>query len=105
MPAKKKPAKKPRPANRDEQGRFKPGTSGNPKGRPKGVSLASMIAEVLTEDSAKKIIGAIIAEAKGGNVKAFQALIERTDGKVPQAVTGGQDEDGNERPIPLRIID
>ena len=34
---------------RDEKGRFKPGYSGNPQGRPKGISITEMIKRKLEE--------------------------------------------------------
>ena len=83
---------------------FPPGVSGNPGGRPKGISLAGVLAANLTEDDAKMIVQAIVEAAKNGDVKAFAALIDRTDGKVPNVLTGGEDADGNEKPIPLRIV-
>lgn len=105
----RKPAtnrKRAAPANRDDQGRFVPGASGNPAGRPKGVSLAWVLSRVLTEAEAERIVKAVIAQAKRGNMTAWQSLIDRTDGRVPQRTTidGGDDDDGNQRPVPIRLL-
>src|SRR3990167_590443 len=62
------------------------GVSGNPGGRPKGVSLAAMIGELLTDEDARAIIRTAIGMAKLGDEKYFRALIERTDGKVSDKV-------------------
>jgi hypothetical protein len=56
---------------------FKPGQSGNPKGRPpkqktKTTQLRELIAEAVPE-----IIEALISEAKKGNVAAASALLDR----------------------------
>lgn len=85
-------------------GRFAKGVSGNPGGRPRGVSLRDVLLRRITEKDAEQIVDAMVVAAKRGDVKAFVALIDRTDGKVPQTVTGGTDDDGNEKPIPLKLI-
>lgn len=92
------------PENRNKLGQFVKGQSGNPGGRPKGISLAAVLADELSVDDARKVIRAIVKAAKDGDVRAFQALIDRTDGKVPQGLTGGIDDDGNDKPIPLKIV-
>ncbi len=82
---------------------WQPGQSGNPSGRPKGVSLTAAIMRVLSEEDANRLVRAIIRKAKRGDVRAFEQLIERTDGKVPTQIGGIIDDDG-QQPIPLRII-
>lgn len=77
---------------------WKPGQSGNPGGRPKGVSLATKIMELLTPEAAERIIQGLIERSVTDDV-ALKTLIERTDGKVPTRIAGLQDDDGTEKPI------
>lgn len=62
--------------------RFQPGQSGNPGGRPKGISLSAILVDELSEARARTMIRAIIRKASKGDVRAFEQLIERIDGKV-----------------------
>ncbi len=89
---------------RAADGKWLPGQSPNPGGRPKGISLASVLVDELSVRDARKIIRAMFKRAKAGDVRAFEALIERTDGKVPTRIAGILDDEGAEQPIPLRII-
>lgn len=77
--------------------RFKPGQSGNPKGRPKGIiSLKKLIRQVLeekivTDDGNKVVRGllivkAMIEKAESGDVSAFRAICERLEGMPTQAI-------------------
>lgn len=56
--------------------RFKPGQSGNPKGRPKGSGMAGKLRKAI-EAEAGEIIEALIAQAKGGDVTAARILLDR----------------------------
>lgn len=80
---------------------FKPGVSGNPAGRPKGVSIAGAILRNLSEADADEIAKAWIRDAIRGKLRhhSRESLIDRTDGKVPNRIGGVLDDDGNERPI------
>lgn len=40
-----------------------------------------------------RLISALIAKAQEGDVPAIREVLDRVDGKVPQAVIGGDDED------------
>lgn len=81
---------------------FKPGQSGNPAGRPKGVLLFKT---VLLQEAEKQIkfmekgsgknykveVNKLIAQklielARAGNMKAIELYIERMDGKTPQPI-------------------
>ncbi len=81
---------------------FKKGQSGNPKGYPKGVpntatrlkrflELSQKITNPIsgkTEDItvAEQLDLAIIAKARKGDVRAFNALMDRLEGKPQQSV-------------------
>lgn len=68
---------------------FKPGQSGNPKGRPpKGYSITEMMKEMLASDpDLKKEIGYKIAEkAKRGDMAAMKMLWQYMDGMPQQNV-------------------
>lgn len=88
-----------------EKHKFKPGQSGNPGGRPKGQSLSALLRELLDEVQKNgKTLGesvsrALIAAAKRGNVKAFNAIADRVDGKVPNKIEGA---DGG--PVKVEVV-
>ena len=104
----KKTAKKPRTENSknqyppflDEHGKFKPGISPNPGGRPKGVSITKMLLETLeqkpegskityAEAILKKILTKAIAE---GNTQVLLELWDKVDGRSKQTL-GFEDDD------------
>ena len=77
---------------------FKPGQSGNPAGRAKGVvSITTRIKKLLemelqvkdpvSNEACKKTVSEIIGlrlakEAMSGNIKAVKIILDRTEGKV-----------------------
>ena len=78
------------------QTRFKPGQSGNPKGRPKSITLSEayrkMLAQVDEADAQKRTRAEILAEemyvkAKSGDVSALREIADRVEGKPRQTVT------------------
>ncbi len=74
--------------------RFKPGASGNPKGRPKLTLLSEAIRAqlaVTAPDDDEKTYAEVIAEklcqeAAAGNVAAAREIADRTEGKARQQV-------------------
>jgi hypothetical protein len=74
--------------------RFKPGATGNPKGRPKLTLLSEAIRAqlaVTVPDGDEKTYAEVIAEklcteAAAGNVHAARELADRSEGKPRQAV-------------------
>ena len=94
---------------RDEKGRLLPGHTANPNGRPKGMSLVSIMKEelgmYLSEEGditkAKQMIRDYINNAAENNDGiAIRDMIDRIDGKplAKQEITG---KDGE--PITLKI--
>lgn len=87
------------PAGKFETGnthgpRWQPGQSGNPKGRPKGVTLSDALRKMLAEAApgkteqtyAEAIARALCKQAAKGNVLAAREIADRTEGKPKQAV-------------------
>ena len=88
---------------RDAQGRFtkdtpntfKPGQSGNPKGRPKSITLSDALrlelAKVFPGDTQERTFAEVIAQrlvrsAATGNILAAKEIADRTEGRPKQAV-------------------
>ena len=86
---------------------FKPGKSGNPKGRPKGArSLSTILREMLEEpidivvDGKKErrefrevIIRKLLKKANDGDMRAIQEIFDRVEGKAQQNIdhtSGGE---------------
>ena len=79
---------------------FKPGKSGNPKGRPKGArSLSTILREMLEEpidivvDGKKErrefrevIIRKLLKKANDGDMRAIQEIFDRVEGKAQQNI-------------------
>lgn len=55
---------------------WKPGQTGNPKGRPPGVSAITKMRESLAGD-VPDILAGLVAAAKGGDVQAARLILER----------------------------
>ncbi len=61
-----------------QSGRFQPGRSGNPAGKAPGTrNRALVILDKLGEDSAADVVRAVIEAAKGGDVAAARAVLDR----------------------------
>ena len=77
---------------------FQPGQSGNPNGRPKTKPFKDALRKAIdaagTDDSALELVAAaLLAKAQDGDVQAIKEIADRLDGKVAQAITGGEDGD------------
>jgi hypothetical protein len=73
--------------------RFKKGESGNPNGRPKGMSIESQLRKRLsTGESGEKIVESLInvalRQALNGDFRFWNSIIERVDGKVADRIAG-----------------
>ncbi|WP_031437954.1 DUF5681 domain-containing protein [Methylobacter tundripaludum] len=55
---------------------FKPGVSGNPKGKPKDKTPATLLRKSIVEDM-PEIITKLVELAKGGDVSAAKVLLDR----------------------------
>lgn len=68
-------------------GRFQPGQSGKPGGRPKAEVLVRDLARQHTEDAIRALVGALRAKSESVRVAAATALLDRGWGRPPQAVS------------------
>ena len=73
---------------------FPPGVSGNPGGRPAGVSNAAnealkALAEASTPDAQREIAEKIVARARAGDIDFINLYFDRLCGKPRQAVELG----------------
>ena len=68
------PKSNPAADGRGPQGRFSPGTSGNPQGRPKSETAA--LRESLA-DGAADVVKAILDAAKAGDMQAAKMILDR----------------------------
>jgi hypothetical protein len=57
-------------------GRWKPGTSGNPKGKPPGSGELQRLRASIAAD-VPDILAGLVAAAKGGDVQAAKVILER----------------------------
>ncbi|QRI63622.1 hypothetical protein JQ506_22960 [Shinella sp. PSBB067] len=61
-----------------KKSRFRKGQSGNPKGRPAGSRSKVLVAlDALGEGEAEAIVFAMVNQAKGGDVTAAKAILDR----------------------------
>jgi hypothetical protein len=93
---------------RTKDGRFRPGESGNPGGKPKTKTLSKAyrqrLEEVNPSDPAGRSFAECIAEvmiklALNGHVPAAIEICDRCEGKVKLTVAGPEDDDFAEKSI------
>lgn len=65
---------------------FRPGQSGNPKGKPKTRKLREMLNENISDEQWENLLKKMYTKASGGDVQAFKAIAEYRDGKPSQAI-------------------
>lgn len=98
-----------RRAQRDRAGRWRPGVSGNPHGRPKKpASIIAEIAQLLEEEHDGKTLARIVAEvlvknAVRGDVRSIRELIDRIHGRAVQPIAGVGDN-GTLRPLTVEVV-
>lgn len=71
---------------RDENGRFRPGKSGNPGGRPVGSGILPALRSAITPERAKAIADRAIALAEDGDGRLLALILDRLDGPVTQQI-------------------
>ena len=60
------------------RGRWKPGASGNPAGKPPGARHAALVAlDAIGAGAGAEIMAAVVAAAKGGDMRAADILLRR----------------------------
>jgi Family of unknown function (DUF5681) len=57
--------------------RFKPGQSGNPRGKPRGPNYATKFMESLKKGDSQAIIQAMVEKARNGSVAAAELILSR----------------------------
>ena len=86
--------------NRNENGTWCSGASGNPGGRPKGsVSLATRLRRRLAEhpEEAEAIIDRAVRGAKDGDPQLLRIVLDRHDGPVALKIDGLSEDEIVER--------
>lgn len=74
---------------RDDKGRFIPGESGNPNGRPKDT-----ITDILKlKLDPERFVDALLGKAYEGDVRAIAYVYDRLAGKVPDRIAGEQGDE------------
>lgn len=59
-------------------GRWRPGQSGNPAGKPRGARhKTTLLAEKLMQDDAEAVVNAVLTAAKGGDMTAARIVLDR----------------------------
>jgi hypothetical protein len=62
----------------NQGGRFQPGQSGNPAGKPRGARhKTTLLAEKLMQDDADGVVKRVIEAAKGGDMTAARIVLDR----------------------------
>src|SRR4051794_29694595 len=106
------------PGNPPAEFRFKPGQSGNPKGRPPGRSFTAALNRMLESHQigdtpmpdgktvAEMVVKVWLCKVLGGDFQFFKELLDRTEGKVAdrvgvreQARTPGESDEARIRVI------
>lgn len=79
---------------------WQPGQSGNPNGQPKRTKLwkdaiirAIKRREETDPQALEKLADKLIAQVEAGDVSAIKEFGDRVDGKVAQALIGGDEDD------------
>ncbi len=76
-----------------KEGRWKPGQSGNPSGRPKWKPLTEALQRLADEEPRlwDELVRGIVVKAGKGDVSAMNSIWDRVEGKIAQTVGGSSD--------------
>ena len=91
------------PQNRDKNGRFLPGSNGNPGGRPKTDPEVKEILKAATKDAAKKLVEFMSHKNPNIAMWAITELLNRVYGK-PEGMSKIQISGANNEGIIFRWI-
>lgn len=72
--------------NLPKEARFKPGQSGNPAGRPKKLPAIDELLSNVPEADFQAIIKKLVSQAKAGNIRAAEVLLDRIYGRPRQSM-------------------
>jgi hypothetical protein len=73
---------------------FTKGQSGNPGGRPKTAKLRDELSRLIDEKQlGPKLMQKLAVMALSGDIRAMAMILDRIDGKVPDRIEVGSDED------------
>src|SRR5690348_4374732 len=93
------------PVSRTDQGRFAPGCSGNPKGRPKGArSRTTLWDEALRQGEGVERVRQVLDDAEAGDGVALRFCVDRIEPKSRERYVEIRLGDGEER-HPLIVFD
>jgi hypothetical protein len=94
------------PANRSETGRFIKGMSGNPSGRSKAIISFKELARSHGEEALQTVINIMRSDkAKNADkLKAVEIILNRGFGLPTIAISGGMDENGDDKPLTIEHI-
>jgi Family of unknown function (DUF5681) len=89
-----------------EPHKFKKGQTGNPKGRPKKIpELEALINDVFgDQDAMKQILTSLQAQAKKGNIRAAEIILDRAYGKPKQSIDHTTDGEKMNSNITVNIL-
>lgn len=72
-------------------GRWKPGQSGNPKGRPPKKPFTEALERIwakLSHAEHEEIAMPLVKKAAGGDISAVKEMVDRLEGRVPNSIGG-----------------